>query len=160
MLLFSMDSVFWSIVPPRTWQLRQGQCVSVSTRDGMSAKARYAGMWLSQGIKPAYPRRVGPEMQALAPRGVAAVPDLRNGEGKKSPLSRLPADNTESARAAAGPVCGELISSPRAPSWGWGNVRKGCVCCGARRWAIDLRSTRLSHRRLVVNFVERVDLQP
>jgi hypothetical protein len=29
---------------------------------------------------------------------VAAVPDLRNGEGKKSPLSRLPADdNTESA---------------------------------------------------------------
>jgi hypothetical protein len=31
------------------------------------------------------------------PGGVAAVPDLRNGEGKKSPLSRLPADNTESA---------------------------------------------------------------
>jgi hypothetical protein len=36
---------------------------------GMSAKVRSAGMWLSQGIKPAYPRRVGPEMQALAPRG-------------------------------------------------------------------------------------------
>jgi hypothetical protein len=26
---------------------------------------------------------------------VAAVPDLRNGEGKKSPLSRLPADNMQ-----------------------------------------------------------------
>jgi hypothetical protein len=36
---------------------------------GISAKVRYAGMWLSQGIKPAYPRRVGPEMQALAPQG-------------------------------------------------------------------------------------------
>ena len=45
----------------------------------------------------ACPGWAGPEMQALAPRGVAAVPDLRYGEGKKSPLSTLRADNTESA---------------------------------------------------------------
>ena len=123
-----MDSVFWSIVPPRTWQLRQGQCVSVSTRDGMSAKARYAGMWLSQGIKPAYPRRVGPEMQALAPLGVAAVPDLRNGEGKKSPLSRLPADNTECAtQTAKHAVCHALRWLPAA------GQPSGMAACSSRR---------------------------
>eukprot|EP01047_Picozoa_sp_COSAG01_P118406 COSAG01_NODE_47084_length_393_cov_60.513605_1_plen_32_part_01 len=32
---------------------------------------------------------MGPKCKRWHPGGVAAVPDLRNGEGKKSPLSRL-----------------------------------------------------------------------
>eukprot|EP01043_Picozoa_sp_COSAG02_P083580 COSAG02_NODE_21569_length_783_cov_0.416667_1_plen_82_part_10 len=63
----------------------------------MSAKARYAGCGISQGINRPTRGGLGPKCKRWHPGGVAAVPDLRNGEGKKSPLSRLPADNTESA---------------------------------------------------------------
>ena len=68
---------------------------------GIRANAHYTGCGVSQGITPAFPGRVEPEMQALAPRGVAAVPDLRYGEGKKSPLRSQPADNIESATHTA-----------------------------------------------------------
>ena len=59
-----------------------------------SARAR--GLGISQGIdRPAWDG-LGPKSKRWHPERVAAVPFLRNGEGKKSPLRRLPTDHRES----------------------------------------------------------------
>jgi hypothetical protein len=59
-----------------------------------SVRARSHG--LSQGIERPARDGLGPKCKRWHPEGVAAVPFLRNGEGKKSPLRRLPTDHIES----------------------------------------------------------------
>jgi hypothetical protein len=56
-----------------------------------SVRARSHG--LSQGIERPARDGLGPKCKRWHPEGVAAVPFLRNGEGKKSPLRRLPTDH-------------------------------------------------------------------
>jgi hypothetical protein len=59
-----------------------------------SARAR--GHGVSQGTGRPARDGLGPKCKRWHPEGVAAVPFLRNGEGKKSPLRRLPTDHRES----------------------------------------------------------------
>ena len=72
-----------------------------------SARAR--GLGISQGIdRPAWDG-LGPKCKRWHPERVAAVPFLRNGEGKKSPLRRLPTDHRESLTQTLSP--GQLLNS-------------------------------------------------
>jgi hypothetical protein len=59
-----------------------------------SMRARDPGM--SQGTDRPVRDGLGPKCKRWHPERVAAVPFLRNGEGKKSPLRRLPTDHRES----------------------------------------------------------------
>ena len=59
-----------------------------------SARAR--GHGVSQGTDRPARDGLGPKCKRWHPERVAAVPFLRNGEGKKSPLRRLPTDHRES----------------------------------------------------------------
>jgi hypothetical protein len=63
-----------------------------------SARAR--GHGVSQGTDRPARDGLGPKCERWHPEGVAAVPFLRNGEGKKSPLRRLPTDHRESLTQA------------------------------------------------------------